>query len=107
MPDKIDDTITEFTLRRAIAIMFVCNVFAGAVVALSELAATTFVLGYQRAALNLAIGIAVGVAIAGGLTRLLQSRITSSFVIPIKSWHLNVGFGLLCLLWAGIHALLS
>ena len=82
-------------------------VFIEVLFALPELIRPAFPLGYQRSALILAIGFTVGAVMGGGLTRLLRSRIGGSLVIPIKSWHLDVGLGIPFLLWAGVPYLLS
>lgn len=102
-----EDKTTEVRLRQSVTAFLVFLIFMDALFTLPELFRPASSLSYERAVLILAIGFAVGAAIAGGLIRLFQSRVSGSLVIPVKSWHLDVGFGILFLLWVGVPALLS
>jgi len=105
--DNRQNKITEFNLRQSIAVALVFLIFMQALFALPDLLRPAFSLGYERAALTLVTGFAIGMVLGGGLTRLLRNRIGESLVIQIKSWHLNAIFGILCLLWIVIPAILS
>src|SRR2546429_7091417 len=105
--DNQQDKVTEVGLRHSIAVALGFLVFMGVLFTLPDLLRPTFPLGYKRAALMIAIGSFVGMAISVWLTRLVQSLTHGSLTIPLKSWHLNVGLGILVFVWTGVPALLS
>ena len=105
--DNGQDKITEFNLRKSIAVAVLFLFFIEVLFALPDLLRPAFPLGYKRAALILAIGLAVGTVMGVVFTVLLRRRISRSLVIPMQSWHRDVGLGILFLLWVVVPNLLS
>jgi hypothetical protein len=105
--NNYQDKVTEVGLRHSIAVALGLLVFMGVLFTLPDLLRPAFQSGYKRSALIIAIGFAAGMAVGFWLTRLLQSLTHGSLTIALKSWHLNVGLGILVSVWTGIPALLA